>query len=208
MNMKSLRSVFLRQDHVCPWWLAYTFDNPLRRFLHDPREMFGSLVREGMTVADIGCGMGYFTIALAGMVGRSGTVFAVDLQQKMLDMMQKRAAKACMADRIIPLHATEDDIMLRTPVDFTLAFWVVHEVRNIPRFFRQVSSILARDGKILYAEPKMHVNKQRFREILDHARKAGFLVVDAPQVRFSRAAVLVKTQQPWTGEQADVLGNR
>ncbi len=191
--MKSLRSVLMREDHVCPWWLAYTFDNPFRRFLHDPRKMLGSLVREGMTVADIGCGMGYFTIAMAGMVGASGAVIAVDLQQKMLDVMLNRATKAGIAGRIKPLLAAEDDIMLRSSVDFALAFWMVHEVRDIPRFFRQVSSLLVSEGRVLYAEPRMHVSELRFREIIGHARQAGFLTSNAPPVRFSRAVVLVKS---------------
>lgn len=65
MTMKLFRSIMLRDDRVCPWWLAYTFDNPLRRFLHDPVKLLASHVREGMTVADIGCGMGYFMVALA-----------------------------------------------------------------------------------------------------------------------------------------------
>jgi 2-polyprenyl-3-methyl-5-hydroxy-6-metoxy-1,4-benzoquinol methylase len=51
--------------HVCPWWLAYTFDNPIRRFFHKPDQMLAKFVKEGMTVVDIGCGMGYFSIGLA-----------------------------------------------------------------------------------------------------------------------------------------------
>ena len=51
--------------HICPWWLTYTFDNPLRRLIHNPRKMLSGLVRPGMTAADLGCGMGYFTAALA-----------------------------------------------------------------------------------------------------------------------------------------------
>ncbi len=41
-------------NHVCPWWLAYTFDNPLRTFFHKPDQMLSQYVKEGMTVADIG----------------------------------------------------------------------------------------------------------------------------------------------------------
>jgi hypothetical protein len=33
--------------HVCPWWLAYTFDNPLRRLLHNPEKLLAGLVEEG-----------------------------------------------------------------------------------------------------------------------------------------------------------------
>ena len=55
----------MSDHHVCPWWLAYTFDNPLRRLIHNPRDIFSGYVKEGMTVMDVGCGMGYFTLGLA-----------------------------------------------------------------------------------------------------------------------------------------------
>ena len=55
--------------HVCPWWLAYTFDNPLRRLIHKPEKIFDGLVQPGMTVMDVGCGMGYVTLGLAEIVG-------------------------------------------------------------------------------------------------------------------------------------------
>jgi len=51
-------------DHICPWWFAYTFDNPFRRFFHNPEKMLGSYVSRGMTVLDVGCGMGFFSIGL------------------------------------------------------------------------------------------------------------------------------------------------
>jgi hypothetical protein len=31
--------------HVCPWWFVRSFDNPIRRRLHDPVQIFGASVR-------------------------------------------------------------------------------------------------------------------------------------------------------------------
>ena len=59
----------LIDGRVCPWWFAYTFDNPLRRLLHNPRKILGPYVKEGDTAVDIGCGMGPFTVELARLVG-------------------------------------------------------------------------------------------------------------------------------------------
>ncbi len=188
--MRSLKNLLLREGHVCPWWLVYTFDNPLRRFLHDPGELLAPHVREGMTVADIGCGRGYFSLAIAGMVGDAGAVIAVDIQRKMLDMTRKRAARAGVAGRVRSVLAVSDDIGIREPVDFVLAFWMVHEVEDAPRFFRQVSSVLREQGKMLIAEPKMHVSRRRFGEIIEASAEAGFRHCAAPAVRFSRAALL------------------
>jgi ubiquinone/menaquinone biosynthesis C-methylase UbiE len=190
--MGFFRSPFHREDRVCPWWLAWTFDNPLRRFFHEPEKIVGPFLREGMIVADIGCGMGYFTVAMAKMTGEKGTVIAVDIQEKMLDITRWRAERAGVAGRVRTLRASEDDIGIREPVDFVLAFWMVHEVKDIPRFFGQVSAVLTEGGKVLYAEPLFHVTERRYREILGYAQGAGLRVAAAPHSALSRAALLIK----------------
>jgi len=50
-------------SHVCPWWLVFTFDNPLRGLIHDPRRLFGPYLRPGMRALDLGCGRGFATLA-------------------------------------------------------------------------------------------------------------------------------------------------
>jgi 2-polyprenyl-3-methyl-5-hydroxy-6-metoxy-1,4-benzoquinol methylase len=91
--------------HICPWWGGYFIDNPLRRLIHDLQTILGPYVKPGMTVLDVGCGMGFFSIGMARMVGDEGRVIAVDLQQKMLDVLWRRAQRAGVADRIrLGLH--------------------------------------------------------------------------------------------------------
>jgi ubiquinone/menaquinone biosynthesis C-methylase UbiE len=188
--VRSLRSLILREDRVCPWWLAYTFDNPLRRFLHDPVKLLAPYVHEGMTVADIGCGMGYFTVGLAGLVGEQGTVFATDLQQEMLDRTAQRVKGAGVAQQVRLVRCAPDDIGVPGPVDFALAFWMAHETEDTGRFFRQVRAVLSAGGRMLVVEPTMHVNRRRFQEELQAARDAGLRELDAPSVRLSRAVLL------------------
>jgi len=111
--------------HICPWWHAYFFDNWFRRILYRPERLFGPYVREGMAVADIGCGMGFNAIALARMVGEDGHVIAVDVQDKMLDVLRKRAARAGLAGRIEARQTRPDSIVIDTQVGFVVAFWSV-----------------------------------------------------------------------------------
>ena len=187
---KILDKLLSRDEHVCPWWLAWTFDNPLRKWLHDPLQVLGPFMREGMTAADIGCGMGYFSVAMAKMTGPQGRVLAVDVQQMMLNLCRKRAYREGVGERVRTILASPDDITVAEPVDFALGFWMVHEVQDIPRFFRQVAQVLQPGGKMLYAEPRMHVTQRRFEEIIGHAESAGFRLSDGPKVRLSRCAVL------------------
>ena len=191
--MKTPSHVTSHHQHVCPWWAAYTFDNPLRRMIHNPRKIFADLVKEGMTVMDVGCGMGYFSINMAKLTGPNGKVIAVDLQQKMLDVMLRRAARAGVADRISAHRCQADSLGISEAADFVLAFWMVHEVGDKGRFFRQLRSILKPGAKLLIAEPKMHVTAAELNETVQTALADGFQYCHSPKVALSRTALLKKS---------------
>src|SRR5882762_1768179 len=124
--------------HVCPAWFAWVLNNPLRRWLHNPEEILGRLIAPGFTVLELGCGSGPFTIALARMVGSSGRVIAADIQARMLAKVEKRVARAGLPERV-ELHRCEADrIGLSAPVDFVLAFWMMHEVPDAPALFAEL----------------------------------------------------------------------
>ena len=185
----SLRQEAFTANHVCPWWLAYTFDNPVRKLFHQPLKILGPYIEKGMKVMDVGCGMGYFSRGMARMVGANGKVIAVDLQQKMLDVMLRRARRSGVADRIIPHRCEADRIGIRESVDFILAFWMVHEVSDKNHFFQQLRSILAPNGKILIAEPKMHVTAKALDKTVEIAQNNGLRVCDGPKIRLSRTVL-------------------
>ena len=178
--------------HVCPWWFCYSFDNPLRRLFHDPEPLLAPYGKPGMTVVDVGCGMGYFTIPLAKITGPGGKVIAVDLQQRMLDALMRRASKAGVADRIIPHCCQKENLGVEGPADFALAFWMAHEVPDKPRFFREIFSFLKQGGRLLLAEPKYHVTLGSLEQTLAVCREVGFRPLDEPIVALSRAVLMGK----------------
>ncbi|NNK85219.1 MAG: SAM-dependent methyltransferase, partial [Desulfobacterales bacterium] len=65
---------------VCPVERAGTLDNRFRRWLQNPQTILQPYIEAGMTVLDLGCGPGFFTLDMAQMVGQAGRVFACDLQ--------------------------------------------------------------------------------------------------------------------------------
>ena len=95
---------------VCPWWLGYLLVSPLRRLWEHPVRTLGPFVREGMLVLEPGCGMGFFTLDLARIVGPGGRVVAVDVQEKMLAGLRRRAAGAGLLDRIDARLARADSL--------------------------------------------------------------------------------------------------
>jgi len=183
---------FLIDGRVCPWWFAYTFDNPLRRWLHKPRKILGPHVKEGDTAIDIGCGMGPFTVELARLVGPDGRVIAVDLQEKMLQRVESRVARAGVADRV-ELHRCEPDSLgLTEEADFILAFWMAHEAPDAGSFFEQITNLLKEGGRFLLVEPKGHVGQEDFAREVEAVLAAGLLLQESPKIGMSRSGVFLK----------------
>jgi ubiquinone/menaquinone biosynthesis C-methylase UbiE len=180
---------------VCPWWAGYLLLIPLRRLRQDPVKLLGPFVRPGMTVLEPGPGMGYFTLDLARIVGSSGRVVAVDIQEKMLAALGRRASKAGLGDRIerrlaSPEHLGIDDLAGR--VDFIPAIFMVHEMPDAAAFFREALRALRPGGRLLVAEPKMHVHARAFETLMQTAADAGFAREGPAIFPGGRAALLAK----------------
>ncbi len=191
-DRRRFKRALLTGEHLCPWWLAYTFDNRLRRWIHRPERLLDAYVRPGMTVVDIGCGMGHFSLGMARMVGRRGEVVAVDLQPQMLEVLSRRAEKQGLADRIRLHRCRADALGLEMAADFALTFWMAHEVGDLQPFMREIHALLTAGGSYFLAEPRLHVTADRFRRIAETAKRAGFTECSRPAVRLSRAVVFRK----------------
>jgi len=176
-------------DHICPWWGGYFIDNRFRRFLHKPEKILSPYIQPGMTVMDFGCGMGFFSIAMAKMVGDKGSVIAVDLQQEMLTVLWGRANRAGVADRVHTHQCERDSVGVQHPVDFVLAFWSAHEVPDIRGLLTEAHRFLVPRGKMLLVEPRGHVTAKTFGEMIAVAQEVGFRIEYTPRIRLSRATM-------------------
>ena len=176
--------------HVCSWWQAWGLDNPIRKLLQNPYKIVGRYIEEGQTVLDLGCGPGVFSLAMAEMVGETGKVVSVDIQEEMLQMLKRKSAQAGLGSRILVHKSQPNKIGISEKVDFALAFYMVHEVPNIESFLREVVMLLKPHGKLLIVEPMFHVSKSSFEEPIRVAQSVGLRPISWPKVFFSRAALL------------------
>jgi ubiquinone/menaquinone biosynthesis C-methylase UbiE len=175
---------------VCPPELAGSLDNSFRRIFQDPAKILQPYITEGIKVLDLGCGPGYFTTEIAKMLNGSGKVIAADLQKGMLDKVRKKI-KGTPLEQRIELHKCEKNtIGISEAVDFILCFYMVHEVPDQNNLFMELKSILKPGGKIYIIEPKFHVSKKAFNEMIITLNTVGFDVVESPWVFFSRTALL------------------
>jgi len=180
---------------VCPWWLGYVLLNPLRKLIQNPETILGLYLEEGMIAVDVGSGMGYFGLPMAKLVGERGRVICVDLQEKMVSSLRKRAQKAGLSARIETRLAERQTLNLarnKGSADFALAFAVAHEVPDRERFLREIFDVLKPEGTLLLSEPKGHVNVGRFAETRSKALAVGFKASTAPPIRRAHTALFVK----------------
>jgi 2-polyprenyl-3-methyl-5-hydroxy-6-metoxy-1,4-benzoquinol methylase len=180
-------------ERVCPWWAGYLLASPIRRWFENPEDVLAPHVQSGATALDVGCAMGFFSLPLAELVGPGGRVICVDLQERMIRSLRKRAARAGVADRIETRVCSSASLGIRDlqgQVDFALAFAVVHEVPDAAALLAEIGEALAPGGRLLIAEPKGHVSEEALEKTVAFAEKGGLAAIDRPDIRRSRAVLL------------------
>jgi ubiquinone/menaquinone biosynthesis C-methylase UbiE len=118
-----------------------------------PEELLRDLgLGAGQTVADIGCGPGFFTLPAARIVGEQGHVFAADVQGEMLTAVRARAAEAGLANiRVVKTSDTEIP-MPAASCDFVLLFFVLHEIDQRAHFLHRAARLLKPEGRLAVME--------------------------------------------------------
>ncbi len=181
-----------RKNRVCPVEHAGSLDNRVRRWLQNPRKILRPFVEKGMTVLDIGCGPGFFSIEMAEMVGETGRVIASDLQEGMLDKVRDKIQGTRYEKRITLHNSEKEGLGVIKNVDFVLAFYLLHEVPDKDKFFREVWTALRPGGRVLIVEPPFHVSKTELDQTVRIAKEAGFTDDDGPKVFLSKTVILKK----------------
>lgn len=186
----------MEKNRVCPVWVGYLLACPIRKLTQNPKKILSPYLEKGMKVLDVGSAMGFFSIPAAKLVGNNGKVVCVDLQEKMLVKLNKRAKKA-KVDSIIKTHKCSTDSLLleeyNSSIDLVILFAVAHELSNQEKAFKEIFASLKPGGKLLFAEPKGgHVTDEEFKHEIDLAKKAGFKVMDNVNISSSRTVILKK----------------
>jgi predicted methyltransferase len=144
-------------------------------------------LRQGMTVAEIGAGTGFFSRRLAKAIGPQGKVLAVDIQPEMLDLLKTYAAKEGITN-IVPILGTETDPKLSVQgVDRILLVDVYHEFQKPEPMLAHIRESLAPGGTVTLVEYRLegetasHINirhRMSVEQVLAEWNAAGFELVN------------------------------
>ncbi len=105
-------------------------------------------IRSGEHIADLGAGGGYFTFRLADATGADGNVYAVDVDEDMVEYLETKI-KAEGYTSVTTLVATYDDPMLpKQGVDLIFTCNTYHHVENRVAYFENVKKYLRASGRV------------------------------------------------------------
>ncbi len=132
-------------------------------------------------VADIGAGSGYFCWRMAKLVGTEGRILAVDIQQEMLDLLQRNMAKRQITNVESVLGATDDPKLPPASVDTILMVDVYHEFDQPYEMLRAMHKALKPGGRIVLVEFRAEdpaVNIKRVHKMSQEQAKKEFTAID------------------------------
>jgi ubiquinone/menaquinone biosynthesis C-methylase UbiE len=140
-------------DDVAHW--VTIFDDPGRDTWQKPAEVVATLrLSPGRTVADIGAGTGYFTRHLSGAVGDGGTVFAVEIEPKLLAHLRQRAETE-KTGNVVPILGSLDDPRLPpASADVILIVDTIHHIDDRPEYLRRLRRALRPGGRVAVVDFK------------------------------------------------------
>jgi len=172
----------------CPVWMKWMLDPPSGHVSARTTKTIGLLdLRPGMSVLDAGCGPGRLTIPLAERAGPGGTVTAMDLQEGMLQEVEKRAQKAGLTNIRYLRAGIGEGKLGPGQFDRAVLITVIGEIPDREAALRELFAAMKPGGVLLVEETIRDPHFQTRAKVTQLATGAGFVEKEFTGGRFSYA---------------------
>lgn len=143
-------------SHVMGHLGADWLERPEREVEEQPNLLVDLLkLKPGDAAADIGAGTGYFTRRMAREVGADGTIYAVDIQEEMLDLLSKKMAELKITNFKPILGAEKDPKLPSNTLDLVLMVDVYHEFEFPFEMMEAICRSLKMGGRVAFVEYRL-----------------------------------------------------
>ncbi len=157
--------------HGAPW-----LERLERVEMEKPEAVLDALnIRPGNVVADVGAGSGFFTVRLARRVGKEGKVYAVDIQQEMLDLIREKIGRMKLTNVEPVLGETADPKLPPAIVDLVFIVDAYHEFQKPIALMRRLREALKPSGRVMIIEYKADYEYIRVLHKMEESQIVGEL---------------------------------
>ncbi len=143
-------------------------------------------LKEGETLIDIGCGLGFYTLPAARIVGVKGRVFALDISAELLEALKKKVPPELK--KVVEIHLIEglnfslNQFLKGVSVNIVLMANLLHELEDKRKILKEAANVLVPEGRLGIVEWKKEsmpvgppLNERlSFEEINNLLQKASF----------------------------------
>lgn len=137
----------------CSDWKRFAYEGWGRDDWQQPQRVVTALGLEpGDRVADLGAGGGYFTFRLADAVGPTGVVYAVDVDEGMIDYLTQRARDEGRTNVEVILGEYHDPLLPDGTIDLLFTSNTYHHLEDRVAYFAKVLEDLGPDGRVAIIE--------------------------------------------------------
>ena len=160
-------------------------ERPQREDEEAPSKAIDALqLKPGMVVADIGAGSGYYTSRMARRVGPDGRVYATDIQQGMIDLLDRRIRSEGLANVTSVLGGMDDPKLPANSIDLAIMVDVYHELQEPQVFLQRLKPAFRPGGRLVLLEfrkedpkvPILEVHKMSVAEVKQELEAEGFVL--------------------------------
>ena len=160
-------------------------ERPEREDEEAPSKAIDALqLKPGMVVADIGAGSGYYTSRMAKLVIPSGRVYATDIQQGMIDLLDRRIRSEGLANVTTVLGGMDDPKLPANSIDLAIMVDVYHELQQPQIFLQRLKPAFKPGGRLVLLEfrkedpkvPILEVHKMSVAEVKQELEAEGFVL--------------------------------
>jgi ubiquinone/menaquinone biosynthesis C-methylase UbiE len=139
-------------------------------------------LKPGMVVADIGAGSGYYASRMAKRVGPSGRVYATDIQQGMIDLLERRIKVDGLTNVTTVLGGMDDPRLPPGSIDLAIMVDVYHELQQPQIFLQRLKAAFKPGGRLVLVEfrkedpkvPILEVHKMSVAEVKQELEAEGY----------------------------------
>ena len=137
--------------------MAFTFK--IRDFFRPRRDIVKEVgIKEGFRVLDYGCGSGNYITVVAELVGKSGKIYALDINPLAVKMVKKIAVKEQLPN-VETIISDRKTGLLDDSIDVVLLFDTFHDLLDPNMVLEELHRVLKPDGILSFSDHHMKENE-------------------------------------------------